>query len=444
MKFSIITFGCQMNVADSNWLCLALRKRGYEFTSNPDEADFVLFNTCSVRQKPEQKVYSEVGRLRSIWRKNANFFVGIGGCVAQQVGMGFFERFPYVRLVFGTDGIYMVPDVIGQLIVYPQKKISLISFEEFYPEREKVFPEKAPASVFINIMQGCDNFCAYCIVPFTRGRQKSRTKDAVLSECIEFVERGAKEIVLLGQNVNSYGQDKFGDGTSFVELLKDVAKIKGLKRLRFTTSHPKDLSKELIYLFGELDVLCPHLHLPLQVGSNKILKKMGRKYTREKYLSLVEQLRKIRPDMAFSTDLIVGFPGETRDDFEQTLDMLRLIEFENAYSFKYSDRPGTRAEKMANKVPEPEKQERLVELQELQEKITQKKYMARVGEKEEILLENVKFDSKLENRTFRGRDLWNRVVNVQIDEQTLACELVHVKIVEAKKHSLLGKVLNIL
>ncbi|SDN60328.1 tRNA-2-methylthio-N6-dimethylallyladenosine synthase [Desulfonauticus submarinus] len=439
MKFSVITFGCQMNVADSNWLILSLQKRGFTLTLKEKEADFVLLNTCSVREKPEQKVYSEIGRFRKKWEQNPSFFVGVGGCVGQQIGEGFFERFPYVRLVFGTDGLYLVPDKIEELLNFPHKRISLLSFEDFYPEREKVFPEKADVSVFVNIMQGCDNFCAYCIVPFTRGRQKSRFKAEVLTECKTLVERGAKEITLLGQNVNSYGQDKYGDGTSFAQLLREVALIHGLKRLRFTTSHPKDLSLEVIRLFGELEVLCPHLHLPLQVGSDRILKIMGRKYTKKRYLDLIEKLRLARPDISFTTDLIVGFPGETEEDFKQTLEVLQIVEFENAYSFKYSDRPGTRAEKMENKVPEEVKQERLIRLQALQEKITQKKYKQVVGKEEEVLIETISKRQGGTNLHFRGRDLWNRVVNIE-SSRDIRRELVKVRITEAKKHSLVGEV----
>ncbi len=443
MKFWIITFGCQMNVADSSWLTLNLQKKGFELAKEEKEADFVLINTCSVREKPEQKVYSEIGRFRKKWEHNPGFFIGVGGCVAQQIGDGFFERFPFVRLVFGTDGLYLVPEQVEKLVNDSQKRVSLLSFEEFYPEREKVYPESSPPSVFVNIMQGCDNFCAYCIVPFTRGRQKSRSRKEILAECQELVQRGAREITLLGQNVNSYGQDKYGDGTTFFELLTEVANIEGLKRLRFTTSHPKDLSLEVIKAFQDLATLCPHLHLPLQAGSNKVLKAMGRKYTREDYLRLVELLRKYCPDIALTTDLIVGFPGEREEDFKQTLEMVEHIGFESSFSFKYSDRPGTRAEKMPDKIAEEVKQERLMRLQSLQETITERRYKEQEGKTTEVLIED-RSKKDLEGViSYRGRDPYNRVVNVLTSsDQVGPGSLVEVKIIEAKKHSLLGEVVG--
>ncbi|MBT8764219.1 tRNA (N6-isopentenyl adenosine(37)-C2)-methylthiotransferase MiaB [Desulfohalobiaceae bacterium Ax17] len=439
MKFHIFTFGCQMNVCDSDWLCRSLTAMGFEQGAE-EEADLFLINTCSVREKPEQKIYSLLGRLTSYWKKNKDVFVGVGGCVAQQVGKKFFQRFPHVRLVFGTDGIAMVPQTILRLISEPELRVSLLDFEDYYPERENNWPEKMPAQAYVNIMQGCDNFCAYCIVPYTRGRQKSRSSKAILDECRTLVNLGVKEITLLGQNVNSYGLDKFGDGVSFAELLYQVAAIDGLKRLRFTTSHPKDIADEVIKAFGELSCLCPQLHLPLQSGSNRILKLMGRKYTREEYLDIVDKLRKVCPDIALTTDLIVGFPGETEEDFEQTLEMIELVRFENSFSFKYSDRPGVRAEKMQPKVLEEVKVRRLAVLQELQEKLTGESYAGRVGKIDEVLVEGLSKKQGKDMKFWRGRDSGGRVVNVPCSsDRDLTGEIVRVKIVEAKKHSLLGE-----
>jgi tRNA-2-methylthio-N6-dimethylallyladenosine synthase len=396
-----------------------------------------------VREKPEQKVYSLLGRLQSYWNKNKDIFVGVGGCVAQQAGKKFFQRFPHVRLVFGTDGIVMVPQAISRLIREPGLRLSLLDFEDYYPERKNYWPDKMGAQAYVNIMQGCDNFCAYCIVPYTRGRQKSRSSKAILDECRTLVSLGVKEITLLGQNVNSYGLDKFGDGVSFAELLYQVAAIDGLKRLRFTTSHPKDIADEVINAFGELSSLCPALHLPLQSGSNRILKLMGRKYTREDYLNIVESLRKVCPDIALTTDLIVGFPGETEDDFQQTLEMVELVGFENSFSFKYSDRPGVRAQNMQPKVLEEDKVRRLAILQELQEKLTQKSYSQRVGKVDEVLVEGPSKKQDKGMKFWRGRDSGGRVVNFPgSSDQDLTGELIRVKIVQAKKHSLMGEILE--
>ena len=442
MKFHVFTFGCQMNVCDSDWLCRSLTALGFE-QGKEEEADIFLINTCSVREKPEQKVYSLLGRLQSYWNKNKDIFVGVGGCVAQQIGKKFFQRFPHVRLVFGTDGIVMVPQAISRLIREPDLRLSLLDFEDYYPERENHWPEKMPAQAYVNIMQGCDNFCAYCIVPYTRGRQKSRTSKAILDECRTLVNLGVNEITLLGQNVNSYGLDKFGDGVSFAELLCQVAAIDGLKRLRFTTSHPKDIADEVIKAFGDLPCLCPQLHLPLQSGSNRILKLMGRKYTREDYLNIVDSLRKVCPDIALTTDLIVGFPGETEEDFKQTLEMVEQVGFENSFSFKYSDRPGVRAEKMQPKVLEEVKVRRLAILQELQEKLTQKSYSQRVGKVDEVLVEGPSKKQDKGMKFWRGRDSGGRVVNIPgSSDQDLTGELIRVKIVQAKKHSLMGEILE--
>ena len=427
-----------MNVADSHWLSLALERKGHQPVEQDELADFVLLNTCSVREKPFQKVYSEIGRYKAVWEKNKLFFVGVGGCVAQQVGEDFWPKFPYVRLVFGTDGCWQVPGQIDLLLTQPELRISLLDFAPVYPEKPRVFPDRSQPSAFITIMQGCDNFCAYCIVPLVRGPQKSRFKSNILAEARAWVERGAKELVLLGQNVNSYGQDKYGDGTSFVELLDEISAIQGLKRLRFTTSHPKDLSLDLIELFAQKEVLSPQLHLPLQSGSSKILAKMGRKYDRKKYLDLIRRLKQARPEMAFSTDVIVGFPGESEADFRQTLDVLTEVEFENVYVFKYNDRPGTAASKLTNKVEEEVKQERLLRLLEVQKFIRQKLYQRQVGKILEVLVEGQ--TSQVD--VWRGRDNWNRVVNFKVNGaqlDKLLTDLVQVKITAAKKNSLWGE-----
>jgi tRNA-2-methylthio-N6-dimethylallyladenosine synthase len=454
--FHIITFGCQMNVGDSDWLARALSARGWRQVAEKD-AWLVVVNTCSVREKPEQKVYSELGRVALGLRRKPGLTAAVGGCVAQQIGRGFFERFPFVRLVFGSDGIASAPDALDRLAEEPGARVALLDFLAAYPERENVLaqdvlpafdkdagePEAGPAQAFVNIMQGCDNFCAYCIVPYTRGRQKSRSPEAVLEECRLRVEQGAREITLLGQNVNSYGLDPSAkdSGVGFAELLRRVAAIPGLARLRFTTSHPKDIDPLVIRAFGELENLCPALHLPLQSGSDAVLKRMGRKYDRARYLSIVAELRAARPDLALTTDLIVAFPGETDEDFEQTLNMMERVGFESSFSFRYSDRPGVAALRMRPKVPDEVGQERLLRLQSLQNGITKQSLKSLEGSEAVVLLESMSRRQDAGEPFWRGRDAGGRVVNVRLPAGggDHAGRMVRVRLLEAKNHSLLGE-----
>lgn len=438
--FHIETFGCQMNVNDSDWLSRSLVERG--FTPAPfGKASLYILNTCSVRDKPEQKVYSALGRIQRITKKQPHVFVAVGGCVAQQIGTGFFQRFPQVRLVFGTDGMAMAPQAIERLTEEEGLRLSLLDFSTEYPERDLAFgSEHVPASVFVNIMQGCDNFCAYCIVPYTRGRQKSRSTESILEECRFLLSRGAREITLLGQNVNSFGQDKHGDGTTFAELLHKVAALSGLERLRFVTPHPKDIAPEVIAAFGELPNLCPRLHLPLQAGSNAVLKAMGRKYTLERFLQITQDLRAVRPDIVLSSDLIVGFPGETEEDFEATLEAMRQIRFAASYSFCYSDRPGTRAEMLPNKLDRDLKIERLTRLQHLQNKLAEDILNSMTGKETEVLLEGASRKQSDSGESWQGRDPYGFTVNVTLPEGVGSTgKIVPVRIIESKKHSLVGE-----
>jgi tRNA-2-methylthio-N6-dimethylallyladenosine synthase len=440
MKYHIQTFGCQMNVSDSDWLDRSLCFMGHEKTFIEDEAHCFFINTCSVREKPEQKVYSLLGRLQAFYEKDPSVFACVGGCVAQQVGKGFFERFPFVRLVYGPDGLAMVPGALQRLEYDQRLKISLLDFEDYYPERDEKWPDKMPPQAFVNIMQGCDNFCAYCVVPYTRGRQKSRSSQDVIKECGELVSRGVREITLLGQNVNSYGLDKNGEKTTFARLLREIDALSGLERLRFTTSHPKDMSMDVIRAFKELETLCPHLHLPLQSGSDRVLKDMGRKYTRQRYLELVEGLREACPDIALSTDLIVGFPGESEADFLETLDIMNIVGFDSCFSFKYSDRPGVRAELMSPKVPEEVKSARLDTLQRLQEEWTLKKLSHRVGTRDHVLIEGPSRKQNSGVWSWKGRDRGGRVVNMDFKTgEDFTGRTVKVIITRSKKHSLEGE-----
>lgn len=427
-----------MNVADSDWLTQALVSRGW--TPVPEnEAQVFVVTTCSVREKPEQKVYSLLGRLKEYADGNPEVFVAVGGCVAQQVGEEFWRRFPFVRLVFGTDGTAMVPQTLERLALEPGLRVSLLDFLDHYPERELTDSGRVGAQAFVNIMQGCDNFCAYCIVPFTRGRQKSRSAAAVVAECESLVRRGARELTLLGQNVNSYGQDKSGEGVTFAQLLHRIAAIPDLLRLKFTTSHPKDIAPEVIAAFGSLPNLSPQLHLPVQAGSDAVLSTMGRKYTRARYLDIVRELRAVCPHIALSTDIIVGFPGETVHDFEATLSLLEEVRFVSAFSFKYSDRPGVRAEKMDFKVPEEEKARRLLALQDLQNRITAEDLQAQVGRQAQVLVEGPSRVQDGAATFWRGRDEGGRIVNFAHHGADLTGKMAAVQIREAKKHSLTGE-----
>ena len=394
--FHIQTFGCQMNAGDSDWLSRSLKTRG--FVEAPfEEARVHILNTCSIRDKAEQKVYSELGRIARYCKVNriSGVTVCVGGCVAQQVGPALAKRFPQVRLIFGTDGIAAAPDAISRLMEEPRLRLSLLEFADRYEERDGAWlgaaldgsGEGVPPAAFVNIMQGCDNFCTYCIVPYVRGRQKSRAADAVVAECRALVTGGAREITLLGQNVNSYGQDSGADGTSFAALLRRVTALPGLLRLRFVTPHPKDIAPEVIDAFADLETLCPRLHLPLQSGSDRILKAMNRRYDTARYLGIVERLRKARPDILLTTDIIVGFPGETEEDFEATMALMAEVGFASSFSFVYSDRPRAKAALLPDKVERSVALERLSRLQAWQNQASDTILASMSGTDRVILLE---------------------------------------------------------
>lgn len=441
-----MTFGCQMNVNDSFWLSRSLTKLGFRETEFENARIFIL-NTCSVREKPEQKVYSLLGRIRRATKNNPDILIAVGGCVAQQIGEEFFKKFPQVRLVFGSDGIANAPQAIARLVEEPALRVSLLDFSTQYLERAPAWSTEGhagtvPASAFVNIMQGCDNYCTYCIVPYTRGRQKSRSADAVLGECRDLLTNGARELTLLGQNVNSFGKDGQGTGTSFCELLYRVSALPGLERLRFVTPHPKDLAPEVIRAFAELPNLCPRLHLPLQSGSDRVLKRMGRKYDIAKYLGLVEALRTARPDIILSTDIIVGFPGETEEDFQDTLRVMREADFATSFSFCYSDRPGTAAAKFTDKIDENTKAERLSRLQSWQMQRTSEILESMVGRKTDILLESKSRMPSGDGFSWQGRDPWGFAVNVVLNETGMAepvGRFLPVRFIAAKKHSLFAE-----
>jgi tRNA-2-methylthio-N6-dimethylallyladenosine synthase len=441
MKFHVITMGCQQNVGDGDWLTRSLKSEGF-IPAPENEADIYVLFTCSVREKPEQKVASELGRIADRRKGDPGVFVAVGGCVAQQLGTALWRRFPMVRLVFGTDGIAAAPRAIARIAAEPDLRLSLLDFTESYPERDQSWPDdRVLPRAFVSIMQGCDNYCAYCIVPFVRGRQKSRSPASILAECKSLADRGMREVTLLGQNVNSYGLDASGDGTSFAGLLDAVAAVSGIERIRFTTSHPKDLSDDVINRFATLPQLCPALHLPVQSGSDAVLKRMGRRYDSDAYRLLVDKLRRARPDIALTTDLIVGFPGETEADFRQTLDLVREVGFESGFSFMYCDRPGTVAGRLEPKIAPEVKSARLAELQTLLDAGLATALGAQVGKRTEVLIEGPSRRDGPAGPSWRGRDPGGRIVNMPLPEDADATgRIVRARIVQAKKHSLIGEV----
>ncbi|AIH04111.1 MULTISPECIES: tRNA (N6-isopentenyl adenosine(37)-C2)-methylthiotransferase MiaB [Thermodesulfobacterium] len=439
----IKTFGCQMNENDSEKV-LILLKEEYVPTDNPEEADLIIVNTCSVREKPQHKVYSEVGRYKPLKKKKKHLLIGIIGCVAQQEGENLIKKLPYVDFVLGTQSFYQIKEVITKLQKDPKPIVLTELTNEFKPPL--VLPEETlsknteKVTAFVTIMQGCDNFCSYCIVPYVRGRETSRPPEEIIEEIKRLVELGVREVTLLGQNVNSYGLKEKGY-PDFPELLNQIAAIEDLWRIRFTTSHPKDLSEKLIRTMAENPKICHHIHLPLQAGSNRILKRMNRKYTKEEYLEKVAKLRELIPDIAITTDIIVGFPGETEEDFEETLEMLKTVRYHEIFSFKYSDRPFTTAKNFEDKIPEEEKEIRLKLVQELQKTITQEIYQQYVGKEMEVLVEGFSSKSKTQ---LMGRTSTNVIVNFYSPRLDLKGRLVKVRIEEAGKHSLKGRYLEIL
>lgn len=423
-----------MNVRDSQWLAAALVRRGFQEMPLA-EAEVCILNTCSVREKPERKVLDAIGRIRQGCRNLQ--LIAVLGCVGQQLGEALFQTSSHVRLVGGGDCMADIPDAISMLLGKPSERLALLDFSREYKEREMPGEACPGRSAFVSIMQGCDNFCSYCIVPFTRGRQKSRAKEDILAECRLWLARGAVELTLLGQNVNVWGPDKRDRGAGFAGLLREVSALDGLQRLRFVSPHPADMGEQVIEAFAELEVLCPRLHLPLQAGADTTLKAMRRRHTRSEYLQLVAALRRARPDIALSTDLIVGFPGESEEDFQETLAMVEQCGFMSSYSFCYSDRPGTRAALMTGKISAELKLERLQRLQRLQDRLAAAWLQKRAGSRTEILLECP--SPRGGQNAWQGRDPYGVCVNVEMGAVSgHAGALQPVLIETVKKHSLSG------
>jgi tRNA-2-methylthio-N6-dimethylallyladenosine synthase len=429
-KLFIKTFGCQMNVADSQQMAQVLAD-DFEVTERPEEADLYLINTCAIRHKAEAKVQSLLGSLKALKQRRPQLILGVGGCVAQRQGEQLLTAVPHLDLVFGTHGIYRLPQLVRRAAYRPVAQVETAAGLAPSPRRHW-----APGQVqaLVTIMQGCDNFCTFCVVPYVRGREYSRPPGEIAAEVADFLAAGGKEVTLLGQNVNSYGRG-LPQPITFPELLRRIGPLPGLARLRFTTSHPRDLSPELMAAFGELAPLCEHLHLPVQSGSDRILEAMHRGYGSREYLEKVAVLRRACPGLSLTTDLIVGFPGESEADFQATLDLMTAAAFDQAFSFKYSPRPQTRAATFADQVSEGVKTERLQRLQTLQEKFTLKAHERLVGQRREVLVEKL---SKRSPEQLCGRLRTNQVVNFSGPPE-LVGRLVQVRIEQAHPHSLKGR-----
>jgi tRNA-2-methylthio-N6-dimethylallyladenosine synthase len=434
-KLYIQTYGCQMNQYDSERIAQVMARANYRLTDEPANADLILLNTCSVRDKAEQKVYSALGSWREIKQQKSSVIIGVGGCVAQQEGDRLLKRVAHLDLVFGTHNIHKLPEMIEQVQSAHARPIETAFYRDpSYMEDPNGRTQVQGAKAFVTIMQGCNKVCSFCIVPHVRGREVSRPSEKIIAEVKLLVAQGVKEVMLLGQNVNSYGKTSTAE-IHFAELLHRINAIEGLSRIRFTTSHPQDLSAELIEAYATLDKVCEHLHLPVQSGSDSVLLRMRRGYTRSEYLDRIDRLRQRCPEVALSTDIIVGFPGETDDDFERTLELLGQVEYDEFYSFMYSPRTQTVSAKLYNDdVPEEKKKERLKQVQSVQQEISLRQNKQKIGRIEEILI-----DGHSRNKAqVMGRTRTNRIVNI-IGRGNLIGEMVNARIIAATFNSLVGE-----
>jgi len=437
-KVYVKTYGCQMNEYDSDKMSDVMRAaEGYTPTDNPEEADLILFNTCSIREKAQEKVFSDLGRVKHLKAKGV--LIGVGGCVASQEGAAIIERAPYVDVVFGPQTLHRLPAMLAQRKAANRQQVD-ISFPEIEKFDHLPPPRKEGASAFVSIMEGCSKYCSYCVVPYTRGEEVSRPFDDVLTEVADLADQGVKEVTLLGQNVNGF-RGKMG-GTAevadFAMLLEYVAEIPGIERIRFTTSHPNEFSQRLIDVYGKTDKLVNHVHLPVQHGSDRILMAMKRGYTVLEYKSTIRKLRAVRPDIRLSTDFIVGFPGETDEDFDKLMKLATELEFDASYSFIFSARPGTPAAALEDTTPQEVKLKRLQTLQAYLDTNVLRYGEALVGQTQKILVEG---PSRKDPSELMGRTECNRIVNfaagpTQALRERLLGELVDVTITKAYPHSL--------
>ncbi|TNF32827.1 MAG: tRNA (N6-isopentenyl adenosine(37)-C2)-methylthiotransferase MiaB [Deltaproteobacteria bacterium] len=436
-----------MNVNDTDRIMQVLAPHNYRPTDDPAQASLILLNTCSVRDKAEQKMLSQLGRLAPLKEYNDDLVLGVAGCVAQQEGERLLKKVPYLDLVFGPDHIAELPELVARAREHERVSETTFTKRKAFTFIEAEPREETRVSEFVTIMKGCDKVCSFCIVPFTRGREVSKPADAVVREVERLVAAGAREVTVLGQNVNSYGKDLQGDRIpTFAELLRRIDAIEGLERLRFTTSHPMDAIDDLVACFGELPSLCEFFHLPVQSGNDRVLREMRRFYTVAEYEETVAALRRQSPGIALSTDIIVGFPGETDAEFEDTLALLARVRYDTIFAFKYSPRPGTRASEMDDTVPEPVKRERLARVLALQDAITRERMEAYVGETVEVLVEGPsRMASKGQAARWQlmGRTRTNVIVNFPVPlgefwSDRWIGKLARVNVEEAKSNSLYG------
>lgn len=424
-KYLILTYGCQMNEHDSEKISWTLENLGYEVTNNKKDADFILFNTCVVRKTAEEKVYGQLGELKRLKRTKPDIILAVCGCMMQreQPRKIITSKYKHVDIIFGTNNIHKLPQLINR---YLETNETIIDINE--ENREIVenidANRKFSYKSFVNIMYGCNNFCTYCIVPYTRGRERSREPQLIIEEIENLAKNGCKEVTLLGQNVNSYGKTLDIDFT-FTDLLVEINEIKGIDRIRFMTSHPKDISEELIASFGKLDKLCNHLHLPIQSGSNRMLQAMNRKYTKEDYLEIIRKIKNTADNISITTDIIVGFPGETEEDFRDTLELVKEVQYDSAFTFLYSIREGTKAAELQEQIPNDVKHRRFQRLLDILHPIGLAANRKLIDQELEVLVEDVSKNdpSKLNGRTrsnklvhFNGeKDIIGTIVNVKID-----------------------------
>lgn len=431
MKYYIHTYGCQMNIHDSEKIAGILRDMGYDECNSPEEADVVVFNTCCIRETAEKKIYGHIGQMKKLKRKKPNLIVAVCGCMSQQEGASEHIRqsYPFVDVVLGTGNLNMLRQGIENA---GRQRLFNTDFccvrEEDFPQYRTSYP-----NAWVNINYGCNNFCTYCIVPYVRGRERSRRPEDILAEVKGLISDGYKEITLLGQNVNSYGKDI--EGASFASLLREIGKLPGKFRLRFMTSHPKDLTQDIIDAVAEHKNICNNVHLPVQSGSSRILKAMNRRYDRESYLALVERIKECIPDVGITTDIMVGFPGETEEDFCDTLDLVRKAQFSSAFCFVYSPRKGTPASLMPQ-IDDAVKKDRITRLLACQNEVTKRIRKTMVGKRYEVLVEGNNFRYK---DTMCGRTESGRLVNFKCDS-SLVGKFVTVKIERASSATLWGVV----
>ncbi len=438
-KVWIKTFGCQMNYHDTERILSYLQDLNFSKTENKEEADLILFNTCAIRDLANSKFYSQLGELKEAKKQKNELIIGVGGCVAQSEGRDLIKRYAHLDFAFGTDVIDSIPDMIYRLYS-GENKFAVNTWDKSSDYSIETRITHSSPQAFVNIIKGCDKFCSYCIVPFTRGREKSRRLAEVVDDCKKLVEyQGIQEITLLGQNVNSYGKEH---GESLAELINELELIDGLKLIRYTTSHPYDVSDELIAVHGSSKKLAKNLHLPVQSGSNSVLQRMLREYTVEHYLGLVEKLRKAQPEIVLSTDIIVGFPNETEQEYHDTLKLLETVRYDSIFSFVFSARAGTKAAKMEDNLSKEVKSERLRKLQQFQLKIQEDIRKELVGKEFEVLVEREKTMKGVTK--WMGRTSCNRIIHFQDPQQRqLQWKWVNVKVTQATALSCQGELISL-